>query len=121
MKYLFGIAAAMTALLSIVWLAIPARMLEQWGMRADPAAIYMSRRYGAGFVGYALILWLARAAGPSPARTAILAGGAAVTGVFAIVSLAGVLTGVAGPFAWSAFVIEAALAAGFGYYLATGR
>ncbi len=121
MKILFSVAAALTLLLGVAWLFFPHSMLTSWGVQPDPVSAYMARRYGGLFFGYAAILWLGRASGPSPARTAILAGSAIVTAVMAIVSLVGVLTGVVGPAAWSAVVIEVLLAAGFAYHYAKAR
>jgi hypothetical protein len=120
-KTLFSIAAGLTLLLGIVWLFLPGVMLSSWGVQADDVTVYMSRRYGGLFFGYAATLWLARASEPSRARTAILTGGAVVTTVMAVVSLVGVMTGVVGPVVWSAVVIEALLAGGFVYYCVTGR
>ncbi len=121
MKILFGVAAGLTLLLGVVWLLFPQFMLASWGVRPDPVSAYMARRYGGLFFGYAAILWLGRASGPSPARTAILAGCAIVTTVMAVVSLGGVLTGVVGPAVWSAVVIEVLLAAAFAYFYVTAR
>ena len=81
----------------------------------------MARRYGGLFFGYAVILWLARGAHASPARMAILAGGAVVSGLMTIVSLVGVLSGVVGPVLWSAVALEALLTVGFSYYYVSGR
>jgi hypothetical protein len=44
-----------------------------------------------------------------------------VTSVMPLLSLFGVMSGTVGPGAWSAVAIEAALAAPFIYYCATGR
>jgi hypothetical protein len=121
MKALFGIAAVLTLLLGVVWLFFPESMFSSWGVQPDALAIYMARRYGGLLFGYSAILWMARATQASPARTAILAGGAIVTGLMTMVSLVGVLSGVVGPVVWSAVAIEAALAGGFSYYWATGR
>jgi hypothetical protein len=121
MKFLFGVAAVLTMLLGVAWLVFPQPMLSSWAVQADPVTVYMARRYGGLFFGYSAILWLGRASGPSPARTAILAGSAIVTTVMAVVSLVGVLSGVVGPAVWSAAVIEALLALGFAHHYAKGR
>jgi hypothetical protein len=121
LKAVFSIAAVLTGALGVAWLLAPAFMLDGWGMTTDAATVYMARRYGGQFFGYADILWFARAAGASPARHAIVTGGLVVTTILAAVSLVGVLGGVAGPMAWSAVVVEALLAAAFGYLLVTER
>jgi hypothetical protein len=112
-KSVYSIAAALTFALGTAWLLAPAFMLAQWGLAGDAPTAYMSRRLGGMFFGYAAILWLARHAEASPARHAISAGGLVVTAVMAGVSLFGVLAGTIGPAAWSAVVIEVALAAAF--------
>jgi hypothetical protein len=81
----------------------------------------VGRRYGGLLFGYAAILWLARAAGASSARAAILGGGALVTALVTFLSLVGVLTGTIGAGAWGAVVIEAILTGGFLYYFVAER
>ncbi len=66
MKTLFSIAAILTMLLGIGWLFFPQAMLASWGVQADGIAVYMARRYGGLFSGYAAILWLGRASSSSP-------------------------------------------------------
>lgn len=121
MKTLFTISAGLTLLLGIAWLFAPGAMLASWGVQGDGVTIYMSRRYGGLFIGYATLLWMARGAASSPARTAILTGGAAVTAVMTVVSLVGILAGIVGPMVWIATVVEVLLAGSFTYYLVTGR
>jgi hypothetical protein len=87
----------------------------------DAIAVYMARRYGALFFGYAATLWLGRASALSPALKAILGGGVVVSVLICIVSLVGVFTGVVGPAVWGAGVVEALLAAGFIYCYARAR
>lgn len=118
-RNLFSVTAVLTLMLGVVWTAVPQAMLASWGVQGDAVTVYMSRRYGALFFGYALILWMARTSEPSSVRRAILAGGTAATAIMAVLSLVGVLTGVVGPFVWSAVVIEVVLAASFGYLFAT--
>lgn len=121
MKALFVATTCLTVLLGVGWLFFPQGMLAGWGVEGDALAVYMARRYGGLFFGYATLLWLARSAGPSPARTAILAGGLVVSVVMTLVSLLGALSGVVGPMAWAAVVVEAVLAAAFVYFFATAR
>jgi hypothetical protein len=67
---------------------LPQAMLGRWGVQTGSVGLFMSRRYGAMLLGYAAVLGLGRSAGPSAARTAILAGGAFVTGLVARVRCA---------------------------------
>ena len=79
MKTLFTVAAGLTLLLAVGWTFFPEGMLAMWAVRSDEIGVYVARRYGGLLWGYTAILWLARSAAASPARTAILAGGAVVT------------------------------------------
>lgn len=121
MKAFFSTVAVLMVLLGTGWLFFPEAMLSSWGVHSDATGVYVGRRYGAVLFGYAAILWLGRAAGPSVARAAILGGAAVVSALVAVVSLAGVLTATIGPGAWAAVVIEGLLAAGFTYYFVAER
>jgi hypothetical protein len=121
MKVFLSVVAVLMVLLGSAWLFFPEAMLASWSAPSDATGVYMSRRYGGLLFGYAAILWLARAAGASAARAAILGGGAFVTALVTILSLLGVLTGTIGPAAWAAVVIEALLTVGFVYYFVAER
>jgi hypothetical protein len=121
MKAFFRIAAALTLFLGVAWLFFPREMLASWGAQGGDVTVYMARRYGGLFFGYATILWRSRNAATSTARTAILSGGAVVTTVLTVVSLLGAISGVVNPAIWSAVVVEAVLATAFGYFLLTSR
>lgn len=99
----------------------PEVMLGRWGVQTDTVGLFVSRRYGAMLLGYAAILGLGRSAGPSTARTAILAGGAFVTGLVALVSVSGILAGTIGRGAWITVAVEALLSGGFLHFLLVGR
>ena len=121
MKVFLSVAAVLIAVLGCAWLFLPEAMLGRWGVQTDPVGLFMGRRYGTMLLGYAVILGLSRAAGPSAARTAILVGGAIVTGSITLVSVGGILNGTIGPGAWITAGVEALLAGGFLYFLVVGR
>jgi hypothetical protein len=121
MKVFLSVVSALMVLLGTGWLFFPETMLRWWAVGTDATGVYLGRRYGGLLFGYAAILWLGRASGPSQARAAILGGGALVTALVTLLSLGGVLTGTIGPGAWGAVVIEAVLAGGFLYYFLAER
>lgn len=121
MKRLFIIAAALNLVLGSMWLLFPELMLRRWDVAADQGAMYMGRRYGMLFLGLAILLWVARAAGPSPARTGILAGGMFMTLGLAIMGIIGAVTGTVGPMIWISIGLEVLLCAAFLYYLVADR
>jgi hypothetical protein len=120
-KVFFSVAAVLIALLGCAWLFLPGAMLGRWGVHTDPVGLFLGRRYGTMLLGYAVVLGLSRAAGPSAARTAILGGGAFVTAFITLVSVGGILSGTVGSGAWISAVVEALLAVGFLYFLVVGR
>jgi len=121
MKVFLSVAAVLIALLGGAWLFVPEAMLGRWGVQTDAVGVFVGRRYGTMLLGYAMILGLARSSGPSPARTAILAGGAFVTGLVTLVSVGGILTSTVGSGAWISVAVEGLLAAGFASFLTVGR
>ncbi|MHB8077882.1 MAG: hypothetical protein ACYDIE_01330 [Candidatus Krumholzibacteriia bacterium] len=121
MKVFLSVAAVLVAVLGSAWLLFPVAMLSRWSVQTDPVGLFVGRRYGAMLLGYAVILGLSRSSGPSPARTAILAGGAFVAGLLTIIGVGGVLNGTLGPGAWITVAVEALLTAGFVWFLVAGR
>jgi hypothetical protein len=65
------------------------------------------------FLGFAVILWLARGAGPSPLRDAIAFGVAAMFAGIAATGVSAWAAGIAAPLILAAAVAELAIAAGF--------
>ena len=121
MKTFLSVVAVLMILLGGGWLFFPEAMLGSWSVQTDPIGVYVARRYGSLLFGYAAILWLGRSSGPSPARAAILGGGAFVSALVALVSFEGVWTRTIGRSAWGAVVVEALLAAGFIYLFLAER
>src|SRR5262245_35013030 len=103
-------------LLGVAWLASPASALSSWGVSVEPGAVYLGRRYGVLFLGYAVILWCGRGLESPPARRAILLGNAVVNAGMMLASMWGATTRVVAPSVWGAAVVEGMLATAFGYY-----
>jgi hypothetical protein len=115
-KMFLTMAAALMMVLGTGWLLAPEQMLAAGGSASDAAGVYLGRRYGGMFFGYATVLSLARNAAASSARSAIFGGVAVVAGLMTCVTLFGIAIGaMSGPVAWSTVVIEASLSVGFLY------
>jgi hypothetical protein len=108
-------------LLGIAWIAFPEASLRSWGVRVDPGAVYLGRRYGTLFLGYAMILWLARGLDSTAARRVILLGNAVVNAAMTLASVAGAVSAVVTPAAWGAACVEGLLAAAFAYFYVKAR
>ena len=113
MKALFTSAAVLLLLLGLGWLIAPEAMLQRWGMEAETNSVFIGRRYAGLLLGYAVLLWVARATPPSEAREAIVVSGIAATLAMTALSVYGALTGTAGPAIWISVAIEVGLAAWF--------
>lgn len=121
MKRFLSVAAVLIGLLGLVWLVFPGAMLGRWAVQTDAVGLLVARRYGTMLLGYAAILGMARSSSPSAARTAILVGAAFVTGLVAVVSLSGVLSGTVGRGAWMTVAVEALLSCAFIYSVLVDR
>jgi len=121
LKILFVVAALVMILLGVAWLVFPDASLASWGIAAEPGTVYLARRYGVLFFGYAVILLCARDVEEPRARRALLLGNAVVNGAMALASVGGALTHVVAPSVLGAAVVEGLLAAAFAYQLVKGR
>ena len=89
---MFRSISVLTALICAVLFALlllsAASYIATYGVGADAGSMFMVRRASPIFLGFAVMLWLARDIGPSPIRNALCCGiaaafaGIAFTGVF---------------------------------------
>lgn len=112
---MFRTISILTALICFVLFALlllsPASYVGTYGIAIDAGSMFMVRRASPTFLGFAVLLWLARDAESTPFRNAICWGiaaafaGVAVTGIFEYVR--GVANGVILIAATGEFVIAA--------------
>lgn len=82
------LTALICAVLFALLLLSPASYVGTYGVGADAGGMFMVRRASPMFLGFAVMLWLARNTGPSPLRNALSWGiaaafaGVALTGMF---------------------------------------
>ncbi len=89
MFYKISILTAFIGLvLFLLLLGVPATYLATYGVETDGGGLLMVRRASPMFLGFAVMLWMGRNAGPSPLRHAVCYGmavtfaGVALTGTF---------------------------------------
>jgi len=116
-KTLFTISSAMLFLIGLAWLLITRIMLSAWGLEASDALIYMSKRFAASVLGFAVILWLAGRSYETDPQRAIVGGVFTVSTIVLISSLYGVLSNLISAWGWIAVIGEGLLSVGFGYFL----
>lgn len=114
------ITAAAGTLLGFGFLLSGRFMLKQWGMDATDAALVMSRRIGAVYLGIALLFFLGRSsepAGPSGLRSAVCAGLGVAIGLLACLGLFELKAGRVSKGILVSTVVEVVLSASFFWVL----
>ena len=113
LKTLLSIYAAVALLFCLGLLAAPGFWITLYGAVAEPQAVALLRLVGAVFGGIAVMCWVSRAAGPSPARDALVFGLAVTNALAALVSIGTARAGVYNQLAWGPVAVFALAAVGF--------
>ena len=100
LNIILTIVAIPVFLMGLAFTLATRTMLGNFGYDANLASIHMARTAGSALIGYAVIAFLARNAGPSQARTAVVAGLALFFLLEAVVDIRGIMSGVMGPSGW---------------------
>ena len=98
-----------------------ASVLKQWGLEATEGSLVMCRRYGALYLGLAVLFFLGRNAAPSDLRSAVCLG---IGGATALLAGLGVWEFAAGRVTSGIMIpaiVEVVFAAGFGWAWWSGR
>ena len=109
------------SVLGLRFIFFGASVLKPWGLEANEATVFMCRRYGALYLGLVVMFFLGRNADPSPLRSAVCLG---IGGAIALLAALGLLEFSAGRVNSGILVpalVEAVLAAGFGWAWWSGR
>jgi hypothetical protein len=114
-SYVFAGAAVVAAIFGLAFVLVPTQTLALYDMSVDEAGLFMTRLLGAAFLGFAIINWLVRDAGPSRERQAIALALFVSLGVGFISSLLGQLAGVANALGWLTVALYLVFSLGFGY------
>jgi len=113
---LMTLNTVIAGLFGVGFLAMPARVLANYGVTGDANLDLMTRLFGGALVGFAIISWQARNAGDSAARRAIVMAFFVADAIGFVVSLMAQLNGVSNNLGWSTVAIYLVLALGFGYH-----
>ena len=109
-----------TAIIGIVFgccfLVLPGMVLPLYGISADPDSILILRFFGGGLIGYLVLAWAARGAGPSDARQAILLSFLITFIIGLVLTLVGIFSGVLSGIAWIGIPVFLLLSLGFAYF-----
>jgi len=113
---MFIIYAAISAIFGLAFVFVPETSLALYGITLSPGGIWIARLFGAALLEFALLSWLARNAGDSEARKAIILAIFIGEAVGFIVVLLGQLSGEVNALGWSTVAVYLLLALGFGYF-----
>lgn len=100
----------------IAFVLVPAQIISLYGVTADPQLRYTGQLFGGALIGFGVLTWLARNAGESEARRAIVLSLFVGDCIGFIVALIAQLGGVVNTLGWSTVAIYLLLALGFGYF-----
>jgi uncharacterized membrane protein len=115
------IAAAAGAIAGVAGLLAPAEVASTFGVVLDEVGRSQTRLLGAGYIGYAVIVWLSRDIRDVAAQRAIAVGNVVSWALSLIVGVAGVVAGLAGTQFWALLVLELAFTAAWGYFAIIDR
>ncbi len=116
LKTLMVITSIVGLLFGLGFFFLPAWTEASYGVNLDIGGQYIARLLGSAFLGYAVLLWLARNTPPSEARRAIVIAVFVTMVLGLILSIYDRIVGIENALAWSTVAIYLLLSIGFGYY-----
>ncbi len=112
------IASLLAMVFGLGFLFVPAAMLAQYGVEANPGSVLMSRFFAGALMQLGATLFLARPIEDVIGRRAILLGGLIGSIVGLAVAVAAVRAGIVNALGWSTVAIYGLLLLGYGSLLA---
>lgn len=116
LRTLFTITAVVAGLFGLAWIVAPQTVtLIYHDVPLEPGEVLLARLLGAGLVGFAVLTGLARNAGPSEARRAIVIMALVYSVLSFVLSFVAQLSGVEKSIGWSTVVVYFLFTVGYGY------
>ena len=120
-KTLAVITAIVTLVLGVGYLAAGTLLVGRWGIEPTASVLLFGRRIGAVYLGLSAMLFLARSAPVSVARTALSAGTALTCLLLALLGVVEFSAGHAGRAILASAALEFLLAVGYIWVLISDR
>jgi hypothetical protein len=111
-----AIAAAESLVTGLAALIVPAQLAAVFGVALDDVGLSQTRLLGGAYLGYAAILWFGRDVGDDAAQRAIAFGNLVSWAIALVVTVAGLVTGLAGAQSWLLVVLEVVFTAAWAYF-----
>lgn len=107
------ITAIVTLAVGVTYIFVGALVIGRWQIQPTESVLLLGRRMGALYLGLSVIVFLARSAPVSAARTAVCTGAVVVCSLLAILGVYEFSAGRAGAGILASVLVEALLALGY--------
>jgi hypothetical protein len=117
LKHLFTLHGVIATVNGVVIVVVPVLYMSIFGVSIEsPDTIFISRLLGAALLAYGFVAWLARDAGPSDARQAIVLGFFISIAIGFIITLVAQLTGVMNTLGWALVALYFLMGIDYGFF-----
>jgi hypothetical protein len=117
LKHLFTLHGVIALVNGAVIVVVPALYMSIFGITIEsPDTIFISRLLGAALLTYGFVAWLARDAGPSDARQAIVLGFFISIAIGFVITLVAQLTGVMNTLGWALVALYFLMGLDYGFF-----
>jgi hypothetical protein len=117
LKHLFTLHGVIALVNGAVIVVVPELYMSIFGITIEsPDAILISRLLGAALLTYGFVAWLARDAGPSDARQAIVLGFFISIAIGFIITLVAQLSGVMNTLGWALVALYFLMGLDYGFF-----
>jgi hypothetical protein len=110
------IAAAVGAVTGLAALLAPAQLAAIFGVTLDDAGLAQERLLGGAYLGISTIVWFAKDIGDAAAQRAVALGNVVSWALGLVVTVAGLVAGLAGQQSWLLVALEVAFTAAWAYF-----
>lgn len=110
------VAAGVSVVTGFAALLAPAQSAAVFGLELDEVGLSQTRMLGAAYLGYASIVWFGRNIRDDSAQRAIALGNFVSWALSLVVTMAGVMVGLAGTQSWLLVVVGVVFTAAWGYF-----
>ena len=111
-----SVAAGFSVVAGLAALLAPAQSAAIFGLDVNDVGLSQTRMLGAAYLGYASIVWFGRNVLDNTAQRAIALGNFVSWALSVVVTVAGVMGGLAGTQSWLLVVVEVVFTAAWGYF-----
>ena len=111
-----SVAAGLSVVSGLVALLAPAQSAAVFGLDVNEVGLSQTRMLGAAYLGYASIVWFGRNIRDDSAQRAIALGNFVSWALSLVVTVAGVMDGLAETQSWLLVVVGVVFTAAWGYF-----